>query len=105
MTAYLKRADFLFYALTVQIGVRTSGLPVQLERDVDVGHLLLQFLYLYTTVSLEEPLAKGIESDATVHGTRVDIDVANLTGKVFGHGALAARAVAVDGDGYFLHNV
>ena len=105
MIAHFQRANLLLHTLTIEVSVRTSGLSIQLERDMDVGHLFLQLFGFHTTVSLEEPLAQGIESDATVHGARVYIDVADLTGKVLGHGALAARAMTVDGDGYFLHNV
>ena len=105
MTAHLQRADLLLHTLTVQVCVRTSGLCIQLEGDVDIGHLRLQFLGLHTAVSLKQSFSQGIEGDATVHGTRVNIDVADLTGKVLGHSALSTGAVAVDGDGDFLHNV
>ena len=54
----------------------------------------------------EQPVAQGIEGDTTVHGSGIYIDVAYLPGQVFGHRALAARRMAINGNGYLfvIHN-
>ena len=99
----LERADVALYVLAVQEG---DGLAVhQALVYVDVGHLGLQLVGLYGAVGTEESGAEGIEGDAAVHGSGVDVDVAHGAGQVFGHRALAARGVAVNGNGnLFVHS-
>ena len=48
-------------------------------------------------------MAKGEEGDSTVHGATVYVDVTDLLGKGFGHGAFSARTVAVDSYDDFRH--
>ena len=104
VVAHLQRANLLLDALTVQIGVGAPRLGIEHKRDMDIGHLGLQRRRVYAAVLTEEAPAEGVEGDAAIHGARVNIDVADLTGQVLGHRALSARTVAVDGNGYFLHN-
>ena len=75
---------------------------------MDVGHLAAQGLdvdgHCFTlSGSLEHAVAQGIERDAAVHGTGIDIYVAHFAGQVFGHGALSARRMAVNGYGNLFH--
>ena len=91
MTAHLEGADLLFHVFVVQVGVGASGLRVELEADMDMGHLGLQLVGLDAAILVEQSLSEGIEGDAAVHGASVDIDIAHFTGEILGHGALSAR--------------
>ena len=104
MVGDLERPDLFFDALAVEVGVWTSALWVELERDVDVLHLLFEGIGIDAAVFKEQTMTKGVEGDRAVHGTCVYIDISDLPGEVFGHRALAARGVAVDGNGNFFHN-
>ena len=86
----LHRADVLFYQLAVEVGVWSAGLGVKLKGYVDVGQLLAQSC-LVDAVGGEQPVAEGIEGDAAVHGTCVDVYIAYLACKVLGHRTLTAR--------------
>ena len=105
VVGYLERTNLLFNALTIEIGVRTPCLRVELERDFDLWHLLFEGFGVDAVVVAEQSVAKGIESDRAIHGARVDIDVSYLPSEVLGHRAFSARTVAVDSNSDFLHNV
>ena len=104
MVRHLHSAYLVFHQFAIQVGVRTACLWIKLERNLDVRHLLAQCLLVddftnvlpLTTNLLEDSMTQGIEGDATVHGTCVDIHIAHLAGQILGHGALAARRMAVN---------
>ena len=105
VTGDLQGTYLFLYVFAVEVGVGAPRLGIELEGDADVGHLFLKGFCLHTAVTLEESLVQGIEGDATVHGTGIDIDVTDLTGQILGHRALTARTVAVDGYGNLFHKV
>ena len=105
MTADFEAANLFLYALAVQISVGATGLGIELERNHDVGHLLLQFIGLHTAILVKQVVAQCIKGYAAIHGTSVYVNIAHLAGQILGHRALAARAMAIDCNCYFLHNV
>ena len=105
MRRHLHGADVVLYILSVEECVRTAGLPVEAEADVDIPHLFLQLLFTDCSVGMEETVTHRIERHRTVHRPCIDIDVADFLCQIFCHRTFPAGGEAVDGDGYFLHCV
>ena len=89
MVGNFQRAYFFLYEFAVEITVGTTSLVVELETDVDIGHFFLQHIYLHLIVCIEQLVAQRIESDRTVHGSCVNINVTYFLGQVLGHSAFA----------------
>ena len=105
MIAYLQAADFLLNTLSIKIGVGATGLGIELERNLYLWHLLLQFGCLYAAIGIKQIVAQGVECYAAIHGACIYIYIAHFAGQVLGHCAFTARAVAIDCNCYLLHNV
>jgi hypothetical protein len=45
----------------------------------------------------------GIEGYSPVHGSCIYVDIPDFTGQVFGHGALPAGRIAINGNDDFFH--
>ena len=103
MTRHLQRTDELLDTHTIEIGVGTTSLGIQLEGDDNLWHLLLQHLSIDGTVGTEHVVTQGVKSDAAIHGSGIDIDISHALGEVFGHCALSARRVAVNGNSDLFH--
>ena len=61
MIGYLERADLVFYALAVEIGIGAPCLLVETEGNLNVGHGGLEFSGLHATVVVEETMTEGVE--------------------------------------------
>ena len=103
MLTDFKGADFVFYALFVEVSHREVGGRIEFEMYFDVWHPRLQGFGFHTAIGIEKLMAKGEEGDSTIHGATVYVDVTDLLGKGFGHGAFSARTVAVDSYDDFRH--
>ena len=60
-------------------------------------------LFLLNLLSLKKSMLDAIQSHGPIHGTRIDIRISDLLGKIFCHGTFATGRVAVYSDNYFLH--
>ena len=87
--AHLHRPDFLFYQLVIQVGVGLARLLIELERNANVRHALLQGCGIYLTIGFKQLMTQRIERHGAVHSTRVYIDISQLASQIFGHGTLA----------------
>ena len=100
----LDGADFALDQVAVDVDVARPAVGVEAEGDGDAveqpDHRLL-----VDHTRADGPVLKRIERHGTVHGARVDEDVAQTAGNGLGEGALAARREAVDGDYDFLFSV
>ena len=103
MGAHLHAANLVLDKLAVEIGVGTPRSGVELERDGYLRHQRLKLSAFHTAVSIEKVVTQRKKGDGAIHGTCVYIDVADAAGQVFGHGALAAGRIAVDGYCYLFH--
>ena len=90
MVADLHGAYVVFDEGAVEVGVGAASLGVVAEGDVYVGHGGTKALGVDVALGVYHAVLHGVEGDAAVHGTGVDVDVAELACEVFGHGALAA---------------
>ena len=89
MAAHLKRAYFLLHILAVEAGLWLARLFIQSESNMNIGHFTLKGAGIDSTVVGNKTVAQGVESNAAVHGASVDINVAQATGQLLGHRALA----------------
>ena len=105
VVAHLQRANLLLHQFTIQIGVGFLCLGVELKRDADLLHALLQFIGQHGAVFGKQPVAQGEQRHGTIHRTRVNIHISNSLGQVLGHRAFSARGIAVDSNCNFLHRV
>ena len=95
MARYLHRTYLVLYQFAIQVGVRTTSLSIEFKGYLDVGHLAAQLVLLDAVVG-KQAIAQGVERDAAIHGSCVNIYIAHFAGQVLGHCAFAARTVAVN---------
>ena len=91
MTADLHRADDILHQLAVQVCIGASLLSVELEGNMNIGHLSAQLVFVDAAISGKQPMTKGKQRNTAIHGTRIYIYIAHFASQIFGHGALAAR--------------
>ena len=92
-----QRAYLRLDALSVEKGLVLLGVGIEAERYADAVERGRECLFVDAPVG-NQAVAQGVERDGAIHGAGVDVGYAELLGQVFGHGAFAARRVAVDGD-------
>ena len=72
------------------------------ESDVEVVYFVPKFFHVDLSV-VQESVFDAVQGDGTIHGSAVDVDIADLAGQVFGHGAFSAGGKSVNGDSYLSH--
>ena len=102
MGGYFHGAYLAFYVHAVQVSVGTVGFRVGAESDVEVVYFVPKFFHVDLSV-VQESVFDAVQGDGTIHGSAVDVDIADLAGQVFGHGAFSAGGKSVNGDSYLSH--
>ena len=97
MAAHVHAADLLLHVAAVQQGHAAAGVGVVRKADVDVVQPVQQGV-LHQLSILDQAFLQHVKGHRAVHGTAVDVSVAEVAGQLLGEGALPAGGEAVDGD-------
>ena len=89
MIGYFHTAYFLFHTLSVKIRVRATCLGIEHKGNPDLIHLVSQGI-LIDPLFRDDAVDKAIKSNGAVHGSRINVDIANLLGQILCHRAFAA---------------
>ena len=105
MAGYFHGTDVALHEFAIEIGVGTTCLGIEFKRDVNIVHTGTQTSLVDAAISCKQSVAQGEKGDAAIHGASIYINIAHLTGQVFGHRALSTRGMTVNCNCYFLHSV